>query len=252
MALPTRGEHGRDMKERLKAMQKAWEARGSSSATVPDGKYEMKLQDFSIDTAKSSGKLMITREHLITSGEFAGDVVRDRMSLETEYSSFFVSQWIESMGCDPPEQIEDLPETIQSIVEDCLSYTATVKKSGDFVNVTNCQLIESYDDDDDEEEDRQEQMPKSKASKGAMKKAPASKDSNLRESLLDFAESQGVENLDPSCDLDEIRDLLNEYVWESQNLTDEECALLVEADIDVDVVESKPKTKAKAKTKSTR
>ena len=128
-------------KTKLDKMKEMWDKR-SEAPGVPEGKYNLQLQSCILDEAKSSGNLLIKREHLVTSGEYEGEVIKDMMALQTEMGPYFVAKFIDQMGYESPDNPADLPDTLAAIEGEAPCYTANVKRSGEFTNVNIEELIE--------------------------------------------------------------------------------------------------------------
>lgn len=124
-----------DFDKKLKQMNKDWKEGKDAPPGAPDGTYAMQLQAVGIREAESSGNLYVNREHLITDGEHEGSVLYDMLSLATERGPYFVARFIDQMGYEAPENIADLPETLEAIQNDAPCYMGTVKHNGDFINV---------------------------------------------------------------------------------------------------------------------
>lgn len=141
-----------DVKARLKGMETAWKQGKDVAPGPPDGVYTLQLQAASLKVAESSGKLYIGREHLVIDGEFSGEVVRDMLSLETEKGPYFVAQWIEQMGYAPPDSVEEIEEVVNAISAANPTYTGSIKRSGDFINVRVRELLSSGEEGEGEAE----------------------------------------------------------------------------------------------------
>lgn len=132
-----------DFEKKLDEMNQNWGEGKDTPPGPPDGTYAMQLQNCEIREAQTSGKLYIAREHLVIDGEFEGEVVRDMMSLETDRGPYFISRWIDQMGYESPDKASDLPETLEAIKNDAPTYTASLKHSGDFINVRVQEVLDS-------------------------------------------------------------------------------------------------------------
>ena len=86
---------------------------------------------------------MIAREHAVVEGEFTGEVVRDYLHLQTDLGPRFVAQWIDRMGHEIPDNPEDLESVVDAISNCQPTYSASIKRNGDFTNVRERQLIDS-------------------------------------------------------------------------------------------------------------
>jgi len=155
------------MSNKLKDMKKRWNEGKDKVPGVPQGEYIFRLQKAEVAESQTSGNLMVKREHLVVAGEYAGEVVRDNQQLETDNGPFFVAKWVESMGYEPPEDIEDLPAILEEMTSDAPLCKGRVSHSGDFTNVriegavdesdVDEELEEEYGEEEEEPEDDEEE-----------------------------------------------------------------------------------------------
>ena len=155
------------MSKKLKDMKKRWNEGKDKVPGVPPGEYIFRLQKAELGESQTSGNLMVRREHLVVAGEYAGEVVRDNQQLETDNGPFFVAKWVESMGYEPPEDIEDLPAILEEMTSDAPLCKGRVSHSGDFTNVriegsvdesdVDEELEEEYGEEEGEESDDEEE-----------------------------------------------------------------------------------------------
>ena len=163
-------------KDKLADMQDMWND-GCESLGLPESLYVFVLQDCSLTEAKSSGNMMIRREHMVLEGEYKDEVQTDNMVLSNERSMFYLKKWIELMGFEAPDDFEDIEELIAEIRDAHPVYSADVVKSkdSDFVNVRCKELIaETFIPDDDDAADEPD-PPKKGKGKGKGKPKPKCK-----------------------------------------------------------------------------
>jgi hypothetical protein len=156
---------GGEFKNRLSQMKEAWTEGKNAAPGVPDGVYTMQLQNCELDES-GNGNMMVKREHLILDGEHAGEVVRDQIVFEgNAFGARFLSQFIEQMGYESPDNPEDIEDVVTAIAKDARKYTAQVKKAkdSDFRNVRIKALLE------------EDEAPATPAAKAAPAKAPPAK-----------------------------------------------------------------------------
>jgi len=238
---------------KLAGMKQAW----ADSSTVYDstfggikidaGQYLARLQSAKITESKSSGKLMIRREHVILEGQFKGMIVYDNLNLETPMGMSFVRRWIEQMGYDQPDV--DKPEEIEDIVaaisQEAPTVKVAVKHSGDFVNVS---IIELITTDSAAGESGQAQA-KAEASSSAKKEkvAPWDEKNPLKENLFAFCKGQDISTQSDDT-IEVLKERIREYTYPKEQMTDEEQKLFAEAGLE-DTYEKKPESKPEQKKK---
>ncbi|MBW7990000.1 MAG: hypothetical protein FVQ84_08300 [Planctomycetes bacterium] len=133
--------------EQLEGMKDNWTDRNVDSS-IDEGVYSFQLQSCKFQEAKTDGHLMIKRVHQVIDGEFHGEPVTDFLHLipEKRITMKFVGIWVEFMGFECPEDPVELEEIVNQINELAPTYTAEVKKTGDFYNVTEKELLEAAND----------------------------------------------------------------------------------------------------------
>ena len=216
-------------KERLSAMKGAWESSQGAydqifgGMKVPAGLYQARLQSAKLTESKTSGKLMIRREHLITEGQYKGMIAWDNMMLETPNGLVYVRRWIELMGYECPsvnDFEEQLEATIEAIVDEAPDVKIQVIHDGDFVNVSVAELLGSNT-------------------------APAAKTSTETDSfqgvaqstLLSFATAYGVE-MTGKENAASLVSILSQYEWKKESLKPEEVDMLTAVGVEVIGVEA--------------
>ena len=134
-----------EFKKRLGKMQGNWDAGKEKAAEfgdIPDGLYKMQLQDAEIVESQSSEKLQIHVEHLVLEGEQAGQVYHDYLQLETEWGPVFIAQFIEKLGREVPDNIDEMEEVISEIAEGAPIYMGKLKTKDDYQNLRITKLLE--------------------------------------------------------------------------------------------------------------
>lgn len=135
---------GGEFKNRLAQMQEQWTSGKDKAGGVPDGVYNMQLQEAKFDVS-GSGRLMVKRQHLITDGEYAGEVVYDNIVVDTEFGPRQLAEWIAQMGYEVPADMADNEDVVNAISMAAPHYQAGVKKGkdSDFRNVRIRQLLDA-------------------------------------------------------------------------------------------------------------
>lgn len=249
-----------EYQKQLASMRKTWKASKKvydtmfAGAKVPEGVYIAQVQKCALKESKSSGNLMIARQHLILEGEYKGTMLFDNMQLETEYGPVFARRWIETVGYEAPEDIEELPELLEAIAGEGPVCKVVVKHSGDFVNVNVSEMLDSGildelgisttvdpDEDDSAEGDDadeaaeqeeeaevvEEEKPKAKAKAKtkAKAKAKSKKEALSEKDLKEFCVSQDID-FEDSDDFDALKELISEFTYSRSELDAKEVKLL--------------------------
>ncbi len=251
------------IKDRLSGMSGQWndsEKQYDSyfgGVKVDPGQYEARVQVCKIVESKSSGKLMIRREHVITEGEFTGMIVFDNMQLETPMGFAFVRRWIELMGYNAPADPADLEDLCAAITEDAALVKVQIKHSGDFVNVS---VIEKLADGTAPASKEEKAAPAQKAAPAAETKSktkekekakveePAA-DDGLADELREFCKAQDIATEDDDT-VEVLGERIREFKWPAEEMTAEETALFEKAGLsDAIKVKEEKKSRLKRETK---
>ena len=250
--------------DKLKGMQATW---ADSSAVydstfggvkVDPGQYVARLQSAKIVESKTSGNLMIRREHVILEGQFQGMIVYDNMNLANAMGMSFVRRWIDQMGYEAPapDKPEELEDIIAAIVDEGPTVKVAIKHSGDFVNVSIIELLtagtgaETQTPPPPRQEQAKAQTPPPQSKKSAPKDAPSAEEKAEEEMvkrLTAFCKAQdiAIENDDTS---DVLKERIREYSYPEAELTEEEKTLFADAGIE-DAIEKVAPRKPAAKKK---
>ena len=143
-----------EFKSILSKAKKAWETSkevaGAMVDKVPEGEYIMKLAKCQIAKAESSGNLMIKRQHIISEGDLKGAPVYDNLvftNLDPEKAALGmarVRKWLELLGVDCPNDLEELPALVDEISKTGYAVRARVQhqKDTDFINLRLLELVD--------------------------------------------------------------------------------------------------------------
>lgn len=228
--------------DKLKTMTSSWSESQNQYDTmfggvkIDPGEYIAKVQMAKLTESKSSGKLMIRREHLIVEGSWKGTVVYDNMMLETPMGMTFVRRWFEMMGYSAPEDPAEIEDVIEAIAEEAATVKIVVKHSGDFINVAVIEVIES---DDDEKQEAKSRPSAAKSRQDVKQEEPEQEaeaeekdddNADLRDALFAFCKAQDIDT-EKDDDAEILCERIKEYKWPEEELTEDEKALFDAAEI---------------------
>ena len=92
-----------DFDKQLDAMQQDWDEKVRTGPNdVTEGDHVAMCDKFEVG-ASESGKLMITRRHVVLSGEKKGKNIRDYIVLTNQYGPYFLAQWAKTLGVSVPK-----------------------------------------------------------------------------------------------------------------------------------------------------
>ena len=241
--------------DRLNGMKENWDQSENQynsmfgGVKIPAGDYIARVQMVKLAEAKSSGKLMIKREHMIAEGAHTGSVVYDNMMLETPMGMSFVRKWFENMGYESPNDPSEIEDILVSINEEAALVKIAVKHSGDFTNVAVIEVIEEEDgsnskepepEPEEKKETKKSQKSSKKTKKTKNKKAksapePEPEEENPDEAALIkemfiFCKAQDIET-EESDDVEQLGERIREYDWPKAELTETELEMFETAGI---------------------
>lgn len=145
-----------DISKSLKKLSKSWsktEARTGGSQ-VKDGEYTAELVSMTVGTSKN-GRLQVAEKFKIASGKLKGKEITTYHGLENENNIAFFKGHCEVIGVDLPDDMEDLPDALESFVDDNADeFSIRVKTNdGGYQNVT---VVGTADEDSSSDEDEEE------------------------------------------------------------------------------------------------
>jgi hypothetical protein len=248
--------------DKLNGMKNSWDDSKNQydsmfgGVKIPADTYLAQMQSVKLKESKSSGKLMIQREHVIIEGQFKGTVVYDNMQIETPMGMTFIRRWFEQMGYEAPADPAEIEDVIRAIAEDAALVKIQVKHSGDYVNVSVIEVVEtssanapSASREEPKAEEPKAEEPKAekpKTSSGKTKeKANDSEDAEIIKGLHDFCKAQDIETEEDDT-LDVLKERVKEYKWPVEEMTEEEIELFTNAGIADAIKQKETKKKQKA------
>jgi len=107
---------------------------GGFGNDLPDSKYKARLESCEINEAKSSGRLQVAFNFVVTAGEEKGEKVGKYQSIETEDDQVWLARDLRRFGIDMPDNAEDLQEVVK-LLDDSkpeLVISLKTKDSGQF------------------------------------------------------------------------------------------------------------------------
>ena len=221
--------------DKLKGMKQTWADSSSvydstfGGVKVDPGQYVARLQSAKIVESKTSGHLMIRREHVILEGQFQGMIVYDNMNLSNAMGMSFVRRWIDQMGYEPPavDKPEELEDIISAIVQESPTVKVAIKHSGDFVNVSIIELLSASSDTESAKEAPKQEAPSRKSHPEG---TPSAED-KLADRLFAFCKAQDIATeKDDTCDI--LKERIREYSYPEKELTEEEKELFKDAGLE--------------------
>ena len=149
-----------DIAKSLKKLSKSWsktEARTGGSQ-VKDGEYTAELVSMTVGTSKN-GRLQVAEKFKISSGKLKGKEITMYHGLENENNIAFFKGHCEVIGVDLPDDMEDLPDALESFVDDnAEEFSIRVKTNdGGYQNITVVGTADSESSEDEEEEESEEE-----------------------------------------------------------------------------------------------
>lgn len=198
-------------KELAKA-QATWgaskEAQQQFGVELPVAVYDGQVQTFGL-TKSNAGNLQMKMELVVTEGEYKGAVARAYRGLHTEMNLAIIRSQIEQLGYQCPENIQDLPATMQAIEADGALVRFKFSEREGFRNI---RILEVYgagaqpvDDGEPAVGDVVEVQAVPEES------APAEEDEQLAAARV-FAIAQGIDVAE-DADLDTIKASIAEYTY---------------------------------------
>lgn len=136
---------------RLRAMQEHWKEskdKGGFGSNVPDGTYEVKVQDANLRETSAEQKLMAVIEYLIIDGEYSGETIPEFIVLETEFGPGNLARRLSDFGIEPPDDVEQIEESLSSLSEQTgrATITLTTNRKG----YTGIRVNQVYNDKEQE------------------------------------------------------------------------------------------------------
>lgn len=150
-----------DIAKSLKKLSKTWskaEARTGGSQ-VKDGEYTAELVSMTIGTSKN-GRLQVAEKYKITSGgKMKGKEITTYQGIESEQNIAYFKGHCEVLGVEIPDDMEDLPDALESFVDDnAEEFSIRVKTNdGGYQNVTVVGTADGESSEESEESEEEEE-----------------------------------------------------------------------------------------------
>jgi hypothetical protein len=213
--------------ETLAAMQEEWSmSQGQynqqfGGQKIPEAVYEARLQNAKMSLSKSSGNLMISREHLITKGEHKGKVVYDYMTLGSAKNLVYIRRWFEMMNYQCPENPEEIEATVLAIASEAPDVKIRVTHdAGGYTNADVTELIGTNASSSGEESQGQSEQTQQSAKEYTV------------DDLKIFCTEKGMDISACGDDGDAIMREIRLYTIEKNQLTDDQYTMLIELGLD--------------------
>ena len=145
-------------------MWKEASERESDESAVPDGKYEMRLAKMTVEESRSSGRVQIHVEAIVTEGDYKGEHKHTYLGLESEDNMFYTRKALKRLGVEelPEEKPADLEEICATLSKEKPKFRATLITKGDYQNLYVDKLLSDEEAEEDEDEDEEKSAPKNK------------------------------------------------------------------------------------------
>lgn len=147
--------HGKkDIAKLLGELNEIWEdVDPVSFEDVADGKYQTLLSKIEINESKSSGRLQVSWQLKIASGEFANRMIFKHDGIDTAESLGYFKGGLARLGVECPDDMQELPEVLDELKDTFASVTVRTKKGSDIANVYFDKALDSDDIEEDLSED---------------------------------------------------------------------------------------------------
>ena len=156
-----------EVSKELKKLSKTWtktEAKkGGGGRQTPDGEYVLKLLSMEVTKSKKGRLQVATKFKIRKPKEMKGKETMVFHGIENENNMAYFKGFAEVIGLELPDDMEDLPNALESFVEECEDeITAQLKtNSKGYQNLTILAVgdneVESSDEDSEEVEEESEE-----------------------------------------------------------------------------------------------
>jgi hypothetical protein len=144
------------VQEELEALQEQWEGAEAKSqySEVPDARYHGVISEAAVGRSKTSNRLQVSWDVIISEGDFENWHVWKYDGLEGEESLDWLMTTLEALDLEAPDDLSDLPGILAEAVG--LEIEFDVKTKNEFQNVYFREAIGSADLETEEEEEEEE------------------------------------------------------------------------------------------------
>ncbi len=149
-----------DIAKSLKKLSKTWsktEAR-TGVQRLPDGDYVAELLSMEVGESKK-GRIQVAEKFKIAKGKYKGKEIMAFHGLESEQNIAFFKGHCEVLGVEIPDDMEDLPQALESFVDDNAEEFALRVKTNDggYQNISVMGASDESGSEDEEEESNEEE-----------------------------------------------------------------------------------------------
>jgi len=146
----------KDLMKKLKGMQKSWKesepARGGFG--VPDGTYNVRIDEATLCEAKQSGRLQIKWVLVVIDGDYANKKICKFDGMDDPKSLPYVQGSLEALELEIPDDITEIGTVLEEAVGK--EVEIQVRTKDEFTNIYFNGLLEAGDSDEEEEEDAED------------------------------------------------------------------------------------------------
>jgi len=142
----------KDIKSSLAELAEAWgDAEETSFEDVPDGVYQVRINQATINHSQSSGRLQVSWDVSIVNGEFVNRKLFDHHGIDNAQSIGYFKGTLSKLGYDSEEfDPTSLDETLEELVGTYAEVRQRTK--GDYTNVYFNKALDSNEVEDDTED----------------------------------------------------------------------------------------------------
>ncbi len=128
-----------EFRSQLEEFEGAWKDAPTESTfdNLPDGKYQVSIEEVRLENAKKSGRLQLAWVLTVMNGDYAGRKVFHYRGLDREESAGWMKREIYACGLEV-ESILDLPDMLPELLDRVVEITLKTKRGSDGEDYQNC------------------------------------------------------------------------------------------------------------------
>ena len=132
-----------EFRSQLEEFEAAWKEASAESVfdNLPDGKYQVGIEEVRLENAKKSGRLQLAWVLTVMNGDYAGRKVFHYRGLDREESVGWMKREIYACGLEV-ESILDLPDMLPELLDRVVEITLKTKRGSDGEDYQNCFINE--------------------------------------------------------------------------------------------------------------
>jgi len=141
----------------LSGLEDAWESSEAQSFTsIPDGPYTAKLVSMELGVSKNE-RLQVVSTYKVVDGKQKGREVKRFDGIDNDVSMGWFKGYCEVLELDIPDSIKNLPEALETYIENCEDlFNITVKSKDGYQNTYLNGKSDHSDDSNNEPEESTE------------------------------------------------------------------------------------------------